>query len=217
MPINAFDKYYTSYLGIAPSKLHNGINTTISEYRDVYLHKQVKYVAILTEYDGSIIYSISQRLSEYELQKFSARRFRRYSTTSYSKGLESAAQPLTEPLIRSLHFPIGFDVESYIEKKSRALAEMNQFVVVVDDVIAATAWISEVQAGGANIIVHTDENHRRMGYGRQVVGACINWCLSNGLVPIYLVEESNVASVALAESLGMVCESEEWIITETPL
>lgn len=51
--------------------------------------------------------------------------------------------------------------------------------------------------------LHTVEPARRKGYARRVVGEAIRTILQNGWIPRYQTEESNTASTALAESLGM--------------
>jgi GNAT superfamily N-acetyltransferase len=51
--------------------------------------------------------------------------------------------------------------------------------------------------------VHTVEAERGKGYARQVVSEAIHWLLEDGLIPRYHVEDSNLPSVRLAESLGL--------------
>jgi GNAT superfamily N-acetyltransferase len=51
--------------------------------------------------------------------------------------------------------------------------------------------------------VRTVERAQRKGYGRRVVGAAVSTVLQNGWIPRYQSEETNTASIALAESLGL--------------
>jgi len=52
--------------------------------------------------------------------------------------------------------------------------------------------------------VHTIENERGKGYAKKVVRAALNEILKAGNVPKYQVAHSNLPSIKLAESLGMV-------------
>lgn len=123
-------------------------------------------------------------------------------------------QVLTEDLIRALKLSPEIDVDAFIKRKSSAIEEKNQYIITVDNEIASTAYISNKEGNGCNIVVYTNPKYRNKGYGKSVVVECINWILSNEMVPVYLVEESNLPSIALAESLGMVCKSREWIVTD---
>lgn len=51
--------------------------------------------------------------------------------------------------------------------------------------------------------VHTILQARRRGLGRRVVAAALRTLLEQGRIPRYQVEETNLASVKLAESLGL--------------
>jgi GNAT superfamily N-acetyltransferase len=51
--------------------------------------------------------------------------------------------------------------------------------------------------------VYTDPANRRQGLGRRVVARAVQELLESGRIPRYQVKESNLASRALAEGLGM--------------
>lgn len=51
--------------------------------------------------------------------------------------------------------------------------------------------------------VHTAEEYRGKGYAKKVVQAAVNQLLSRNLVPRYQVEDDNLPSILLAESLGL--------------
>jgi GNAT superfamily N-acetyltransferase len=58
------------------------------------------------------------------------------------------------------------------------------------------------EIGGLNTV----ERARRKGYARQVVNAALKEILNRGWIPRYQAQETNLASLRLAESLGMtVC------------
>lgn len=79
------------------------------------------------------------------------------------------------------------------------------FTVYVDDnpVCSCMAYrnFGEVwEIGG----LHTVESARRKGYARRVVQKALVTLLNQGKIPRFQAEESNTASIRLAESLGLV-------------
>ncbi|MCZ7546672.1 MAG: GNAT family N-acetyltransferase [Anaerolineae bacterium] len=52
--------------------------------------------------------------------------------------------------------------------------------------------------------VHTEPGARQRGWGQSVVAACTERVLRDGRTPLYLVDEDNEASRALAENVGYV-------------
>jgi RimJ/RimL family protein N-acetyltransferase len=53
--------------------------------------------------------------------------------------------------------------------------------------------------------VYTQPHQRGKGYGRRVVTTALAHLYQHGQIPRYQVNESNIASIRLAESLGMEC------------
>lgn len=53
--------------------------------------------------------------------------------------------------------------------------------------------------------VYTDPHQRGKGFGKRVVATALAHLFQNRLIPRYQVVESNLASIRLAESLGMSC------------
>jgi RimJ/RimL family protein N-acetyltransferase len=70
-----------------------------------------------------------------------------------------------------------------------------------DNVIAAagTNWRSPYFA---EVGVWTEEGCRGRGLGRAVVSACTSELLTEGIKPLYIVAEGNVASIRVCEALG---------------
>ncbi|MEP7288268.1 MAG: GNAT family N-acetyltransferase [Chloroflexota bacterium] len=68
--------------------------------------------------------------------------------------------------------------------------------------VQAVAGVNWQSPRFAEIYVSTDPEVRQRGWGKSVVTACTERILSSGRIPIYLVETSNEASVALAQSVG---------------
>jgi GNAT superfamily N-acetyltransferase len=71
------------------------------------------------------------------------------------------------------------------------------------------AVISECTAvfvgrGEAEIDIHTDENHRKLGLGTLTASAFLEECLARGLRPSWTCWPEREASIALAKKLGFV-------------
>jgi RimJ/RimL family protein N-acetyltransferase len=90
--------------------------------------------------------------------------------------------------------------------------EGRHFVIVEDGKLAAVAFVSDIDWGGGNIGVGTQEEYRQKGYGAAVTAAAARWCLENDILPIYWVMTSNEASVRLATSLGFTHQFDELAI-----
>lgn len=71
-----------------------------------------------------------------------------------------------------------------------------------NDVIGASAILNWQSPGFAEIGVTTQAGYRRRGWGRSVVSAMANYLLENGRIPLYVVSQTNEASIQLAESVG---------------
>jgi hypothetical protein len=78
------------------------------------------------------------------------------------------------------------------------------FQVVVGGDRASIAWSVRENASAEELAVETAEGYRRCGYGRQVAAAWGYDVMAQGKVAFYSYAEDNVASRALARSLGVV-------------
>ncbi len=67
--------------------------------------------------------------------------------------------------------------------------------------MAGTNWRSPTFA---EVFVYVHPNGRGRGWGRSVVSACTVALLEERLIPLYVVEEDNEASIRIAEALGYV-------------
>ena len=75
------------------------------------------------------------------------------------------------------------------------------YIVPIDNKIASMAFTSDIYNIGANIVVSTNKEYRKKGYGKSAVAALTNSILENQLLPIYFVNVNNEASINLAKSL----------------
>jgi hypothetical protein len=86
-----------------------------------------------------------------------------------------------------------------------ALAEERdgKFVVEVDGVAASEAWSSRSTEFAAELAVETRPEFRQRGYGRHVCAAWASHQLVVGRIAFYSHHAENMASAALAKSLGV--------------
>ena len=75
------------------------------------------------------------------------------------------------------------------------------YIVPIDNKIASMAFTSDIYNIGANIVVSTNKEYRKKGYGKSAVAVLTNSILENQLLPIYFVNVNNEASINLAKSL----------------
>lgn len=76
------------------------------------------------------------------------------------------------------------------------------FTVKVDNEPATTAFAAFVHDGKLEIGIETAEKHRGKGLARIACITLINYCLANGLEPVWSCRLENTASVNLAKKLG---------------
>ncbi|WBW96945.1 GNAT family N-acetyltransferase [Oceanirhabdus sp. W0125-5] len=230
-----FNKYYYRFLGVNDESVNDNVVVTECIYRDKPLNKRYFYPVIVSEYNEQKICSSSNRFIDIcksrfdgsiqsiefilddmriEQPSYRLRKMRRYTLESTEEMLDTKAMIMTEEIVRSIQFKGDMDIEKFIERKKDVIKEGRQFIITQENTMAALALISDIYERGCNIAVYTNEDYRKMGYGKEVVKGCINWCNERNLVPIYLVEEQNNASIKLAESLGFKLKSREWIISK---
>lgn len=229
-----FKEHYYGFLGIKKNDMHEKHLVVESEFRDRPLNQKYFYPIIISDYDKYGICSCSHRFIDFCRETFDGsfesikkiqyglstketsyrlRKMRRYTIENMNRFYKTESEILTREIIRDVEFRAAVDKEQYILKKSIILAEKRQFALLRNNRIVATAFISDIYNKGCNIAVYTDPEYRCNGYGKEVVKACINWCMHNKLLPIYLVEEDNKNSIRLAESVGFEQKSTEWIIS----
>lgn len=95
---------------------------------------------------------------------------------------------------------INFKEEKWSQLKYILDSEMI-YIVPIDNKIASMAFTSDIYNIGANIVVSTNKEYRKKGYGKSAVAALTNSILENQLLPIYFVNVNNEASINLAKSL----------------
>ncbi|MCM1991518.1 GNAT family N-acetyltransferase [Oceanirhabdus seepicola] len=230
-----FNKYYYGFLGAEHERGNDKVMVTESIYRDKLLNKQYFYPVIVSEYNNKKICSTSSRFIDICKSRFDGsvesiedilddmrieepsyrlRKMRRYTIDDTEKIFNTKAVTMSEELVRSVHFKGDINIEKFLERKKDVIKEGRQFIITNQNKMAAMALISDIYEDGCNIAVYSNEDYRKMGYGKEVVKGCVNWCKERNLLPIYLVEEDNHASIKLAESVGFELKSKEWIISK---
>lgn len=97
--------------------------------------------------------------------------------------------------------------------RKEQIDEGRMFVIVEDGKNISYAIISDIDFNGANIAVWTASEHTSKGYGKAVVSEAVKWCFKRNIVPVYLVEKSNIASRKIADSIGFKVFSQEIIVS----
>ena len=102
----------------------------------------------------------------------------------------------------------------YKEKKWKEISK-NNFLngIIKDNKIVSMGYISDINYGMGNIVIQTIEEYQNRGYGKIVVEKISQEALKNGVLPIYWVENKNIASIKLAESLGFKKVVDEIVVS----
>jgi hypothetical protein len=82
-------------------------------------------------------------------------------------------------------------------RKESEVNQGRQYVILDENKIVSYCKVSDIDYNGGNLTVYTDEKYRNLGYGKLVMIGAIKWCYENRVIPIYCVDEKNLASVAL--------------------
>jgi hypothetical protein len=85
-----------------------------------------------------------------------------------------------------------------------AIWEVGRYVVVVAEKPVSWAWSARENDRAAELAVETAPPFRRRGYARQTAAAWGHHVLKRGKVAFYSHASDNLASEALAQSLGLV-------------
>lgn len=105
---------------------------------------------------------------------------------------------------------------SFKEKKWKQLKYIVDtemiYIVPNDNKIASMAFTSDIYDKGANIVVSTNEEQRKKGYGKMAVVSLTNSILDKEFLPIYFVNVNNEASINLAKSLEYKNMSSEIVV-----
>lgn len=93
-------------------------------------------------------------------------------------------------------------VVNVLVRRSRSPERTPRAEIRSRDTIMASAGVNWQSTRFAEIYVQTEPEARQRGWGKSVAAAVIDDLLESGRHPLYLVESTNEASMALADSLG---------------
>lgn len=79
-----------------------------------------------------------------------------------------------------------------------------RFVIRSQGGVAAEAGLNWYSPHFAEVFVHTTPAAQGRGWGRAVLTACTTWAIRSARQPLYIVNEGNGPSIALAEVVGYV-------------
>jgi GNAT superfamily N-acetyltransferase len=68
--------------------------------------------------------------------------------------------------------------------------------------IAAEAGLNWISPHFAEVFVHVEPSAQGRGWGQSVLAACTTWVVHSARQPLYVVNEANAPSIALAETAG---------------
>jgi GNAT superfamily N-acetyltransferase len=86
----------------------------------------------------------------------------------------------------------------------QGLGRRPRFVIRSHGEIAAESGVNWYSPHFAEVFVRTAPTARRRGWGRAVLTACTTWAVRSARQPLYVVNEGNGPSIALAEAVGYV-------------
>jgi GNAT superfamily N-acetyltransferase len=84
------------------------------------------------------------------------------------------------------------------------IGRLPRFVIRSQDEVAAEAGLNWVSPHFAEVFVHVKSEAQRRGWGQSVLAACTTWAVRSARQPLYVVNEANEPSIALAEASGYV-------------
>lgn len=237
---NKIKGYYKSFLGKTVFE-EDGLNFVLKQakHSDRILNSNYYYPLIMTTYNSQKILSFSEneisyfisylnKTHEKDINKiiscfFSDKdmiqtKIMYRMTTCEISSFSSSARCLIED-DKKLFLNSGSDLS--IDKREKKWQKILPFILKgrcfiyeKNQKIVSIAHISDIQCGGANIVVVTDPKEQGNGYAKHVVAKAINWSVQHNVLPIYFVDSSNFSSLKLAQKLNFKSISSELVISK---
>lgn len=198
--------FYMNYLGIE------------KENKDIYIcnlrnspqNKNYYYRAIITEFDGKIIASVSKKV--YELVKLCMADYTSLEQVEKKLNIQTEEFNVSSMYRMFLDNDYNEKNESKLDVSIRYLADYKKFIALKDDELIGYSKISDVYFGCGNIVVWVAEKYRKKGIATLLVNKTIQQCIMDGIVPMYLVKSTNSASITLAQKLGFKIWQKEIVL-----
>ncbi len=126
---------------------------------------------------------------------------------AYSRASGGPLPSGTARLLTADDIPVLVDERPFSANVIAMDAGARVFGVIEGGQWVADAWIVPMHGQYWTVAdLQVKPDHRRHGYGKMVVGACVNYLLETGKVPVFETEEENTAARRLAEGLGFTFE-----------
>jgi predicted GNAT family acetyltransferase len=218
-----FNHYYCEYLGIFDHELHEkDVCISESPFRELPINKHHYFPVIITHFNKKMICSCVPELksllkglalthikskvkSIYPFVQWQT--YIRFSKENNDQVLTNSAQVLNPVEYCKINELDSLDKIN--PDLMKLLSEQRCFVILQNNKIVSNAIISDVFAGGANIVVSTHPEYRGKGYAKEVVKEALNYCRINHLLPIYFAREDNIPSLKVAQACGFKLQSRE--------
>lgn len=84
--------------------------------------------------------------------------------------------------------------------------------IVEDNKLVSVGYVSNIDYGGANIVIHTKEKYRNKGYGKRIVEKISRDLIKNNIIPVYWVNNENEYSKKLALSIDFKEVAKEIVV-----
>ncbi|GKX67927.1 GNAT family N-acetyltransferase [Inconstantimicrobium mannanitabidum] len=239
-----YSKYYCNYLNINTELLNKGSFIFESDQRNKPICFYYYHLVIVSSFNGIAVVSIAPHFdkvfSEYniknrelrdvelltnmfssELDDFNVRNMYRMGLVSDKYKQINTARVIQ---LKSGHKDVYFNTIASISDASikehkwnlrkEQIDQGRVFVIIEDEIIISQAVISDINFNGGNIHVWTSEEHSGKGYGKSVTAAAAQWCVDNGILPVYLVDKSNNPSLSIAKSVGFEVLFDEVVLSQ---
>jgi len=112
-------------------------------------------------------------------------------------------QPEINRIYRLDLFRLQFSINVLVVAE-QGMGGLPRFVIRSRGVVVAEAGINWHSAHFAAVFVRTTPTAQGRGWGQAVLGACTTWIIRSARQPLYIVNERNRPSIALAEAVGYV-------------
>lgn len=230
--VEKFKKYYYEYLGCGNK------TSFLCAKNDNFKVNGFTYPIIISYYEDKVIYSVSNKYYE-KIENFfkenkNINDVEKCLTVFFTKIdervivqrmqrmtkiKESDISIMDVVCISEEHKSIFFN--SFIHNKDDKYKQFkwdnllkNRYIngIIKDNKIVSLGFVSNIDCGGANIVIQTIEGYRNKGYGKMIVERISRDVLKDGILPIYWVNEQNTCSIKLAESLGFETQVLETVV-----
>lgn len=237
----AFKSYYYNYMGILIKDLKKGRTIFSCNQRKKPINSAYFQPLIITKIDDINIFSISPEFYEefanyiefykniefeellsvtkiyfeQRLEKYSIRKMYRMVLDHVSEEFlvpDNVVKVTKEILMKNIESASSQDKDQIWKRKKDEILEGRQYAILDGHKIVSYCKVSDIDYGGGNLTVYTNENHRGKGYGKATALGAISWCIENQIISVYWVDEKNMASIALAKSLGFKVIAEEIVV-----